>query len=310
MNNPFFSVVICTYNQEQYIAQTLDSILKQKHDYPYEIIVGEDCSTDNTRKILLEYRKNFPAIIILLLNKHNVGMIQNYFTVVDNCKGKYIMVCAGDDYWLQGKVAFQISYMEEHPDVGMCYGKAKTYIDKNKKWGKNIGFDTTTVENLLRNNGIPALTVCMKADHKRRYITDIHPLSKNWLIEDLPMWFWFAQNSKIKYFDTYFAVYRVLTESVSHTHNIEKTESFIDSVIEIKKYFYNLYNYNHLNIDFDDDNVKILQMVSVIALNGEYERYKVYAEKIKMINIKACIKKIIGKNYLLFNLYRFYLKYI
>ena len=131
MQDIMFSVAIITYNQEKYISQTLDSILNQQHDYKYEIVIGEDCSTDKTKQIIEEYVAKYPEIIKPLYNNPNKGLINNYFNVINHCQGKYIMECAGDDYWLPGKVKSQIEFMENNLDVGMCYGKVK-FWNENK----------------------------------------------------------------------------------------------------------------------------------------------------------------------------------
>ena len=134
MNDLMFSILVITYNQEKYIAKTLDSILSQEHDYKYEIVIGEDCSSDGTRAIIEAYANKYPLIIKPIYNNPNLGLIKNYFNTLAQCTGKYIMECAGDDWWLPGKVSFQIDYMEKHPDVGMCYGRAKRFIESKRKY--------------------------------------------------------------------------------------------------------------------------------------------------------------------------------
>lgn len=93
------SVFMMTYNHENYIAQALDSILMQKINFGYEIIVGEDCSTDRTREIILSYAQRKPDLFKLILHDHNVGAKANQNAVLNACKGKYIAPCEGDDYW-------------------------------------------------------------------------------------------------------------------------------------------------------------------------------------------------------------------
>ena len=93
------SVVVCTYNQEDTIARTLDSILMQQCHLPYEIIIGEDCSTDNTLSICQQYAEHHPGIIRVMANKPNKGVVRNYFDCLLAADGKYIADCAGDDFW-------------------------------------------------------------------------------------------------------------------------------------------------------------------------------------------------------------------
>ena len=87
------SVVVCTYNQEDTIARTLDSILMQQCHVPYEIIIGEDCSTDQTLSVCEAYASKFPDKIRLIANKPNKGIIDNYFDCILASNGQYIADC-------------------------------------------------------------------------------------------------------------------------------------------------------------------------------------------------------------------------
>jgi glycosyltransferase involved in cell wall biosynthesis len=115
-NVPMVSILMLAYNHEKYIAQALDSILMQKVDFTYEIVVGEDCSEDNTRVILLGYKEKYPEIIKLIMNEKNLGMHKNVNSVLRQCRGKYCAICEGDDYWTNPyKLQKQIKFMESHP---------------------------------------------------------------------------------------------------------------------------------------------------------------------------------------------------
>ena len=91
------SIAVITYHQENYIRQALDSILMQNVNFKYEIIIGEDCSQDNTRIILLEYHEKYPNRFQLILRDKNVGATKNLYDVLMNCHGKYIALLDGDD---------------------------------------------------------------------------------------------------------------------------------------------------------------------------------------------------------------------
>ena len=93
------SVAVITYNQQNTIGQTLDSILCQKGDFDLEVVVGEDCSKDDTYAICGDYAERNPNKIRLLPNTHNLGIMTNFARVMKACTGDYIGICAGDDYW-------------------------------------------------------------------------------------------------------------------------------------------------------------------------------------------------------------------
>ena len=107
------SVCVVTYNQENYIAECLESLVTQKTNFKFEIIVGEDCSTDNTRKIVQEYVKQYPDLIVPLFYKSNVGAIENIKQVYQLARGKYIAHMDGDDLALANKLQKQYEKMEE-----------------------------------------------------------------------------------------------------------------------------------------------------------------------------------------------------
>lgn len=238
MTKPLVSICVITYNQEKYIAQTLDSILSQEHDFPYEIVVGEDCSPDGTRRIIVEYAQKYPDIIKPLYNEPNKGIIGNYFNVIAHCAGKYIMECAGDDYWLPGKVKTQVDFMEANPDIGMCYGKAAMLdVETSSFLKREFGTKWETFPLLLQDNKIPALTVCIKKECLFKYMEEIEPLTRPWLMEDYPMWLWIAKNSQIKFLNSKFGVYRIGQDSASFEKNMEKKLAFSKNYHDIKRFY-------------------------------------------------------------------------
>lgn len=115
------SICCVTYNHEKYIAEALDGFLMQKTSFSYEIILGDDCSTDNTKLIIQSYCRKYPGKIQLVSNEVNVGNIQNQCRIFDCAKGKYIAMCDGDDYWIDPlKLQKQVDFMESHDDSVIC----------------------------------------------------------------------------------------------------------------------------------------------------------------------------------------------
>ena len=93
------SVMMITYNHEKFIAQTLESVLAQKVNFDYEIVIGEDCSTDRTREILMDFYRRYPKRIVPLLRDKNIGAMRNMEATLAACKGNYLALLEGDDYW-------------------------------------------------------------------------------------------------------------------------------------------------------------------------------------------------------------------
>lgn len=309
MSNLQLSVCIITYNQEKYLPQALDSILNQEHNYSYEIIVGEDCSTDNTRKVLEDYATKYPDIIKPIYNNHNLGLLKNYYNVLSHCNGKYIMECAGDDYWLPGKVQKQISFMEQNNYVGLCYGKKIDYIQKCNKKIKTSCKGFTEYSDLIQYNSIPAASVCIRNELLKKYINEVRPLDKDWKMEDYPMWLWFSMNSKIVYMDNRFIVYRVLENSISHQIDIEKQLSYQKSVINIRNYY--LEKNKQPILPIDEIKLKFDILINECLFNYNKSNYQKLMEinsRIKHHSLKEKLKLQIVKFSFLRCLYKIYAK--
>lgn len=120
-NNIIINVCMITYNQEPYIRDAIEGVLKQKCNFPIELIIGEDFSTDRTRQICEEYASKFPEIY-LLPSETNLGMMGNFIRTLEECTGKYIALCEGDDYWTDPfKLQKQIDFLEANPDFAICF---------------------------------------------------------------------------------------------------------------------------------------------------------------------------------------------
>lgn len=128
------SVAVITYNQQDTIAQTLDSILMQKGDFDLELVIGEDCSTDNTWNICQEYADKYPDIIKLLPNTHNLGIMENEVRVLRACTGDFIGDIAGDDYYHDDHaLEKQVGYLLQYPEVGVMGSNGyRFYVRRNE----------------------------------------------------------------------------------------------------------------------------------------------------------------------------------
>lgn len=122
MNSSNIQVSVCvvTYNQESYIRECLDSLISQQTNFKFEIIVGEDCSTDQTRAIVGQYVKKHPDLIIPLFYNKNIGALENIKQVYLKARGKYIAHIDGDDLALPNKLQRQFDILEQNPKCNIC----------------------------------------------------------------------------------------------------------------------------------------------------------------------------------------------
>lgn len=123
------SVVVSSFNQEHYIEDCLDSILRQKLDIPFEIVISDDCSTDGTPTIIARYAEKYGDKIRLLKNTENVGAARNYFRLHNAASGKYVAHMDGDDIMLPGKLQAQVNVLEENPDCALVFHRARYFND-------------------------------------------------------------------------------------------------------------------------------------------------------------------------------------
>ena len=134
LDTPLVSIRSLVYNQEKYIAQALDGFLMQQTNFPFEIVVHDDASTDKTANIIRDYEAKYPQIIKPIYetenqySKHDGSLSR---AINSGCRGKYIALCEGDDYWTDAfKLQKQLDFLKEHPDYSMCFHRAKIKYEK------------------------------------------------------------------------------------------------------------------------------------------------------------------------------------
>lgn len=148
--NPLVSICCITYNHENYISDAIESFFMQKTDFPFEIIIHDDASTDATADIIRKYERKYPDIIKPIYqteNQYSKGGKVTFFTF-KAARGKYIALCEGDDYWIDPlKLQKQITEMEKHPECYISFHPAiQRWVDGNRN-DSIFGFysDKTTI---------------------------------------------------------------------------------------------------------------------------------------------------------------------
>lgn len=234
------SVLVCTYNQEKYLAQALDSVLMQQCDEPFEILIGDDCSTDNTGKIADDYQSRYPEKVKIIRPKKNMGASQNFIRLANAAKGDFLSICDGDDYWLREDVLQkQLDVFRANPDVGMICAKAKCYNQEMGIYQGTLGYSgAEDLVTMLRDNrDVAAPTIAFRRDLMLRCIADSKwYIDQNWFYDSI-MAYWFAYNSSIKFIDEELAAYRVLNNSACHADSPEKEAEYSRRYFMVKWHF-------------------------------------------------------------------------
>ncbi|NLI41548.1 MAG: glycosyltransferase [Caldisericales bacterium] len=255
---PLVSVCMITYNHEPYIAQAIESVLMQQTDFPVELVIGEDCSTDNTRAIVCDYRERYPERIHLLLPEHNLGMFPNFVATLQACDGRYIALLEGDDYWTDPfKLQKQVDFLEVHPEYGLVHTDCDFLYVKNsvtlhainksdplfihvQEYDQNEIFDLL----LVYKYRIVTPTVLFRRDLYFAIIDELSRTTSRFLMGDAPMWLEMSRLTKFHYIDDVTAVYRILPESASHSKGRSKRLRFKLSSAEMRVYYSTKYEKN------------------------------------------------------------------
>lgn len=213
--NPKVTVICWTYNQEKFIRQTLDGFLMQQTDFPFEIIVHDDASTDGTTAIIREYEQKYPDVVKPMYRQENQfskGTGEFIDDTFRAARGKYIAICEGDDYWTDPeKLQLQADYLDEHPDYALCFHPVRVVFEDDSAV-EHIYPDPTdkaafTVKRLLKQNFIQTNSVMYRAGQYQ-------PIPGKLMPRDWYLHLYFAQFGKIGFINRVMSVYRRHQEGV------------------------------------------------------------------------------------------------
>ena len=155
---PAVTVICVTYAHEEYIAQTLQSLVSQKTTFPFRVLVGDDRSPDRTPEIVAEYAAAYPHIIVPVLRQENIGSKQNLADLLSRASSPYICFCDGDDYYIdEYKLQKQYDYMESHPTLRGCFARCEISAPDN--WYLNDWFKPTVEGRRLIPDSIPGFRI-------------------------------------------------------------------------------------------------------------------------------------------------------
>lgn len=244
MKRPAVSVIVCTYNQEESIGATLESILAQECDFDFEIIIGEDGSGDGTRAICERYAREFPEAVRLMPATANKGLVDNYFDCLEAARGEYVCDCAGDDmYPARGRLQKQYEYMQTHRDKVCVMSDWVTEEDGTERYSaedeRYAPFHTEVDgERMLAlvlgaRDSFPMLSAMM---FRRECLMEVMREAPrmvrrtDWRCEDVPVVAALASKGGFGYLRYPASAYRVSGGSVSNTRDPERLSRFYSGV--------------------------------------------------------------------------------
>lgn len=222
------SVCVITYNHQEYIGECLRSILNQRLDYEFEVIVADDCSSDNTRFIIDEFAKAYPGLVKRIYHKKNIGICANYYSAHSAALGEYVAHCDGDDYWYSGKLKSQVNILDNDLDVVQCWTCADIVNDS----GQVIGVFPSKSARKLYPTTISAKNIALSYALVGQHSTQMYRKSaKKKIDKDEYLDYWVAFNislsGKSVYIKSVLGAYRS-TKRPSVTRNKSKKRVSVD----------------------------------------------------------------------------------
>ncbi|HEX3035122.1 MAG TPA: glycosyltransferase [Thermodesulfobacteriota bacterium] len=238
------SVLIITYNHAKFIAQALDSVLMQKVNFDYEILISEDCSTDSTRDIIIGFQKRYPDRIRLLLSEQNLNSNEVIVRGIQASQGQYIALLDGDDYWTSPyKLQKQVDFLDNNPECAMCFHDVTEFYEDGSREPQNFIFvnqkEIVTLADLLAGN----FCYTCSAIFRRGLFGDFPDWYYLLEMGDYPLHVLNAQHGKIGYIHEIMGTYRI--HSGGYWSTKPKIQQLRES-IEAYKYIS-----AHLNYKYD-----------------------------------------------------------
>ena len=244
MHRTLISVVIPSYNRADTVGQTIDSILAQKVDADVEIVIGDDCSTDNAREVLLKYKEQHPDVIRLLFHEKNMGLGANWATCVKACKGKYICNCDNDDYWHnEHKLQIQLDYMESHPESNICITNHRTH---NRTTGEKkevqVYLDHSDIQTQMYQGGhFCNATIMYRTDFMKAHLDLDEFIKRRFTLQDWPAWVVLTASTDIDLIPVSTATFGIETVSITRPDSVERLAKRYEGDKEVCRYLGELF---------------------------------------------------------------------
>lgn len=329
-NRAMLYVSCKTFNQAQYIEETLNGFCMQQTDFPFVCGIFDDSSTDGEQLVIKNYleenfnldassvyrsdetddyvrvfaqhksNKNcFFVVLFLKYNHYQLKKAKDPYTAEWSEKAKYMSICEGDDYWIDPlKLQKQVNYLENHESCGLVYTKAKIFSETEKQFTGYVGGRCSSFTELLLKNTVPTLTIMCRSDIYQRYYDEVEPSKRGWKMGDYPIWLYIAANNDIHFINEVTAVYRLLPDSASHSSDYQVRLTFISSSYAIRLFFANYYGLgDEVKRNIED----YYWREQTYVLRGKDKKlYKYALKRIRNKTIKERIKFILPCFYLFF----------
>jgi glycosyltransferase involved in cell wall biosynthesis len=244
VNDIMVSVSMITYKHEQYIQQAIEGVLMQQTDFNYELIIADDCSPDNTEEIVKNIIQTHPNGHVIKYFRHetNIGMQPNGTFAGEQCKGKYIAICEGDDYWIDPlKLQKQVDFLEHNPEYGLVHtdlnilnqrtGRTTKRVEKNESNELLLSRDISEMI-AYGSYSIYTCTVLLKKELLNKFNNN-----QQQMLGDLPLFLHLSEITKFKFINEVTSIYRLHFDSATRPKSLIQKMAFEIAAIEVSLNF-------------------------------------------------------------------------
>lgn len=305
-NSILISVIIPSYNRANTVGQTIESIINQRVDADIEIVIGDDCSMDNAREVLLQYKEKYPDVIRLFFWEENLGLGANWASCVKECKGKYICNCDNDDYWHNpNKLQLQLDYMELHPECNICITNHRTH---NRSTGEiqehQAQIDYSDIQKSMWGGcRFCNATIMYRADFMKAHLDLDEFIRRRLSLQDWPAWVILTAYTSIDILPASTATFGIETVSITRPDTFERLEKRYKGDREVCRYLGELFPKKFPYTDEMWDHYQAHQLMMMAFRQGNYQAARKYGQ-----NASRSKYQRISQNWLLSHAYILYKK--
>lgn len=299
------SVIIPSYNRADTVGETIESIVAQNVDADIEIVIGDDCSTDNAREVLEQYRQKYPDIIRLFLREQNMGLGANWAQCVKDCRGEFICNCDNDDYWHNpNKLQLQLDYMRAHPECNILITNHRTH---NRSTGEirecKADIDHSDIQQSMWGGcHFCNATIMYRADFMKAHLDLDEFIKRRFSLQDWPAWVILTAYTDIDELPESTATWCVETVSITRPDTVERLAKRYEGDREVCRYLGELFPEK---FPYDEREWELYANGRLCAKAfdvGDFEAAKKYGKECSGV---GGFKKLCSQNRVLFKLYCF-----
>ncbi|ANI89067.1 hypothetical protein A9P82_07055 [Arachidicoccus ginsenosidimutans] len=305
------SVCLTAYNEEKYIERAIESVLRQKTDFAYEIIVADDCSTDKTIDILQAYQQRLGERFKILYAEKNRGLTVNFFEELEHVSGKFIAVLDADDEWTdENKLQAQVNLLQQHSNIGFVY--TNFYYYREEDGSQTPGFinrvhnAATQYEDYLLNVYIVPSTLCFRYSLVNFDLLRLF-IQKKFITQDYSLFMDFNLKAQGYYLDKITTQYTIRQNSLSKLSDMKKRIDYFHKCYDIGTYFIEQYPVTPEVAATRDFNFRLKMLLTAWEIK-DFSLVKQYARQLQLTdflkhNPKAGYIYIASKSKLLYHLF-------